>query len=268
MGRFDRIIEIEKRHDELEEIEKFNPYHDRAGRFSSANGGGAGIAGGAAAGAQREFKKIDHAEAVAMAKSMGQDPRDMDDDDVENILRHLNDSGTKAEGYIGTANSFKINRKLRQDVPVESMSEADQKTIEALDRNMKPSPSDIVLYRMIGNSLFETLGIGDIDAMDWEDKKEQAKMMQAIGKVYPNKGYTSTSFQMDDNVFDTRSVQMIIKAPKGTKMLVSPDRDYGEISEAEIVLARNSAMKITNIAPRIENGFLHGVTVEAEVLLD
>lgn len=42
MGRFDTIIEIGKKYDEIEEIQKFNPNHDARGRFSSSPGGGAG----------------------------------------------------------------------------------------------------------------------------------------------------------------------------------------------------------------------------------
>lgn len=41
MGRFDRIIEIDKGLDVLEEIEKFNANHDRRWRFASAGNGGA-----------------------------------------------------------------------------------------------------------------------------------------------------------------------------------------------------------------------------------
>lgn len=38
MARYDVITEINKNIDEIEHIEKFNPYHDERGRFASANG--------------------------------------------------------------------------------------------------------------------------------------------------------------------------------------------------------------------------------------
>ena len=41
MSKYDDIIEV---HDEIEEIEKFNPYHDRLGRFTSSGGGAGGPA--------------------------------------------------------------------------------------------------------------------------------------------------------------------------------------------------------------------------------
>lgn len=37
MSKYDEIIEVTK-HDEIEEVEKFNPYHDSRGRFASASG--------------------------------------------------------------------------------------------------------------------------------------------------------------------------------------------------------------------------------------
>lgn len=39
MSRYDHIVEIEKgRYDRIEEVAKFNPYHDSRGRFSTADG--------------------------------------------------------------------------------------------------------------------------------------------------------------------------------------------------------------------------------------
>lgn len=44
MSRYDRLEEVEKGIDTIEEVKKFNPYHGKDGRFSSKGGGG-GIAG-------------------------------------------------------------------------------------------------------------------------------------------------------------------------------------------------------------------------------
>ena len=38
MSKYDRITEVEKNIDEIVEVEKFNPFHDAAGKFSSSNG--------------------------------------------------------------------------------------------------------------------------------------------------------------------------------------------------------------------------------------
>lgn len=45
MGRYDELIEVEKRYDDIEEVRKYNHNHDSRGRFSSASGGGAGSSG-------------------------------------------------------------------------------------------------------------------------------------------------------------------------------------------------------------------------------
>lgn len=38
MKKYDTIVEVEKNIDEIEEVAKFNPFHDAKGRFSSSNG--------------------------------------------------------------------------------------------------------------------------------------------------------------------------------------------------------------------------------------
>ena len=42
MSRYDRLEEVEKGIDTIEEVKKFNPYHGKDGRFASKGGGGAG----------------------------------------------------------------------------------------------------------------------------------------------------------------------------------------------------------------------------------
>lgn len=265
MGRFERIVEIEKRHDELEEIEKFNPYHDRAGRFSSSNGGGGAAIAGAGAG---KYKEVSNDEVLAMAKSMGQDK--MTNEDVNQML-------DRRDGYFGTPNSFTINEDLREaaekgwDEPV--LDDGSYPTVEALDRNMRPSTQDIKLIRLSDDDFLERLGVRGF--ADDDDIVE--KMQKTVGKILENGGYTSTSFDIKENVFKQRPVQLNINAPKGTKMLVSPARSYGDndastptkISEAEILLARGTAMKITAVRRKFDRwGYEDGIEIDCEVLVE
>lgn len=60
MGRFDTIIELGKKYDDIEEVQKFNPNHDARGRFSSSRGGGAG---------GRSYGSTDTADALAEVRS-------------------------------------------------------------------------------------------------------------------------------------------------------------------------------------------------------
>ena len=258
MGRYDIIEEVRKHASEartFEEILKFNENHDRLGRFASSSGSAAGVAGAG------KYQKLTHADAIAMAKEMGQDQ--MSNEDVNQMT-------DRVSGYFGTRNSFTINEDLREsaengwDDPIlDDMSYA---TVEALDRNMRPSTRDIQLARMTGDWFLESLGI-DVDPYDY-DEKGLEEMQKAVGKVFSNGGYSSTSFDIEKNVFKRRPVQLNINAPKGTKMLVSPDQYDGEVSEAEILLARGTAMKVTGIRPKYRNGSAYGIEVDCEVLID
>lgn len=259
MNRYDTIDEVRKHASEARtfyEILKYNENHDSLGRFSSSSGAAAGTSSGG------KYQKLTNEDAAAMAGEMGQNnlpPRE---------IMQMTD---RADGYFGTPNSFRINKALRineENGWDDSGLGKDQKeTVKVLDKNMKPSTRDIQLSRMIGDSFLESLGI-DVDPLDY-DEKGMAEMQKAIGKVYTNAGYTSTSFDMQSNVFGHKPVQLNINAPKGTKMLVSPDRwSDGEIREAEILLARRTAMKVTGIRPRYRHGQLHGIEVDCEVLVD
>ena len=257
MTRYDTIDEVRKHASEARtfyEILKYNENHDSLGRFSSSSGGAAGVSAGG------KYQKLSHEDAVAMAGEMGQN--DIPREEVDRML-------DRGEGYFRTPNSFTINEKLRINDPAKNelaFSDEELKTIETLDKNMKPSTRDVQLGRMIGDSFLESFGI-DVDPMDF-DEKGLEEMQKAVGKVYVNDGYTSTSFDMSENAFKHKLVQLNINAPKGTKMLVSPDRWQGEVSEAEILLKRGTAMKITAIRPRYKHGRPYGIEVDCEVLVD
>lgn len=258
MTRYDTIDEVRKHSSEARtfyEILKYNENHDSLGRFSSSSGAAAGTSAGG------KYQKLTHADALAMAKEMGQDK--MSNEDVNQMLDRRN-------GYFGTPNSFTINEDLREaaekgwDEPV--LDDGSYDTVEALDRNMKPSTRDVQLVRMMGDSIMQSLGI-DVDPRHF-DEKGLEEMQKAVGKIYTNGGYTSTSFDLAENAFKGKPVQMNINAPKGTKMLVSPDVYDGEISEAEILLSRGTAMKITGVRQRYRAGRPYGIEIDCEVLVD
>ena len=57
MSRYDRLEEVEKGIDHIEEVKKFNEMHDELGRFASKNGGG-GAGGGATKEALGELNSL------------------------------------------------------------------------------------------------------------------------------------------------------------------------------------------------------------------
>lgn len=249
---------MSKNIDTIEEVGKFNPYHDSLGRFSTGHGAASftvrtkdpnkqhwadmaiarakGEKPGAAtkpvatkAPEKRDYKTLNKTTANEMRHEMGQSRTQIGETDYKSMV-----GKTWGQGYFQTSNSFEINEMLRDGVQISKMPPADQETIKTLDKHMKPSTQDIKLHRMADENFLQNLGF---DGWDLPSKSE-AKSFE--GKVFENKGYSSTSYDGGKNVFNDRPIQLNINAPKGTKMLISPT---GE--EAEVLLARSSAMKIT-----------------------
>lgn len=184
---------------------------------------------------EHNYKKINNAEAESMAKEMGQTRDQMSEKDYDDM--------TGWEGYINTGNSFSINQQLRDGVKIKDMSDSDRRACEALDRNMRPSTQDIQVVRMCGDSMLERLGIKDSWNISGISDKD---LKSVVNKVTSQEGYSSTSFDIGENVFTGRPVKMNINVPKGAKMLISPTRDWDDkIREAEIILPRDCPMKIT-----------------------
>lgn len=269
----------------FDEVLKFNPYHDAKGRFSSSNSAAsftfapgkskahdlaiqrekerhqaaAGAAGGEKAPEEKaEYKEVTKDDVAAMAKKMGQDS--ISQEDIDQMEAHGNFQNRG--GYFGTGHSFDMNKKLRADQSLDDFNDDDRKTIETLDRNMKPCPDNIKLHRTMGTSVLEQLGLDKAEALNGND----AELQKAVGKVFQSGGFTSTSYDMKENVFQGRQVKLNINAPKGTKMLVRPN---GE--EAEILLARNTAMHITGISTKTVTGVMGNkkqqIQVDCEVIV-
>lgn len=192
--------------------------------------------------APKEFKTPTRSEVNDMAEEMGQTRDQMSTEDYNTM--------TGWSGYFQTGNSFDLNEKLRNGKP---LSDKNKKVVDALDRNMKPSTKDIQVNRMVGESfLRDQLGI-----------HSDADLQKAVGKVTVCKAYSSTSYDMSENVFSSRNVSLKINAPKGTKMLISPT---GE--EAEILLGRNTAMKINGIKTSTNGWGQKTYTIDVHVIVD
>ena len=183
--------------------------------------------------APKEFKAPTSSEVKEMAKEMGNSRNDISQEDFDTM--------TGWDGYFQTSHSFHLNEKLRKakDGDLSHLSEADRKLVDTLDKNMKPCTRDIKVTRMVGDSfLREQLGL----KLDLDGNVDEKSLKNAAGKVTVCKAYSSTSYDIGDNVFTSRNVKLNINAPKGSKMLVSPTG-----KEAEILLARNTALHVKGI---------------------
>ena len=195
------------------DVLKSNPNHDRLGRFASA---GSGSAPGAS---ERSFKKPT-------------------EEDVKRLQAEMGPVDLSGANYFGTTGFRAVNEALRNNNPLDEKS---QKTVDVLDKNMKPSPTDLSLDRFMFGGMFEALGL-NAKVIESGDEAEASK---AVGKILDNKGYTSTTYDAEQIPFPVlpgKTILMHINVPKGTNLLIRPD-----LKEAEILLARDTSVKINGV---------------------
>lgn len=137
-------------------------------------------------------------------------------------------------GYIGTANSFKMNGCLRNGTKVDPYSgdkwtSDDDKTKDALDKVISGNhiKANTTLFRMVDSSWLESFAGKISEPWKIDNLENAAKTL--IGKSLKNDSYTSASFTTDLNVFGSREICLRIKTPKGTNMYIT--ENYAE-SEA------------------------------------
>lgn len=195
------------------DVLKSNPNHDRLGRFASTGGGSAPGA------SERSFKKPT-------------------EEDVKRLQAEMGPIDLSGANYFGTTGFRAVNEALRNNNPLDEKS---QKTVDALDKNMKPSPADLSLDRFMFGGMFEALGL-NAKVIESGDEAEASK---AVGKILENKGYTSTTYDAEQIPFPVlpgKTILMHINVPKGTNLLIRPD-----LKEAEILLARDTSVKINGV---------------------
>lgn len=299
--RYDRITEVNKNIDHIEEVEKFNPWHDSLGRFTSGNGFMASNYAGDKSKQARTFSANPNTRAGAMAiarhgngltgheviseafdnpavpkketkpkdtkpakpkeesnveykKVSGQEVREMRQEMHSDMSFEDRQIVTdRMDGFFQTSNSFRINRKLNND---RELAPEDQRTVDAMDRNMKPMTKNIKVQRMVDTDFLESITGKD----SWEIDEDTIAGL--VGGKVTNKGFMSTSYDMRENVFRNREVTLNFNVPKGAKAMVSPT---GE--EAEIVLARNTQFKIKGAKMTTDRWGFRKVEIDADVLV-
>lgn len=144
--------------------------------------------------------------------------------------------GINNNSYIGHSNSYKINKAMREG-KVHELSEGNQKTIETLKSviNKNVSDMDAVLLRKVDRHYLESVyNIKSTDPKDIVDEINTKK----IGKKYTEKGFVSTSYKADKNVFNDK-FELDIYVPKGTNMFLTKNR-----RESEIILQANTRFEL------------------------
>lgn len=202
---------------------------------------------------------------------------DISDEDKHLMIHHIEDDGHyTAFGYFYSSNSIEINKTLRDapdDDPFKGLRPEDVETCKTLDKHMAPTPETIHLGRMMDKAFLEHFGLSEVAKRIGSEEdisgleKELSDAM--VGKLFVNKGYTSTSYDLKENKWGGMPVRLRIKAPKGTPMLMSPCRGSGNVPKhAEMLLARGTALKITGVEVVEFYGRASQVNVICEVVLE
>ena len=188
-----------------------------------ASGGAGGSGGrGRAGSARRNYREYNGAESDALIRA---------------TWNSQNSSSRLAlEDYQGGP---WINSVLRENPELASTSRA-IRHIAALDGSMRPLDEDTILHR--GTVL---PGINKI--------VNRLGMDGAIGQVINDKGYISTSYDRavgDEfrKIYSGKNLALLrIRAPKGTKGAVASPDFEAYAYQREVVLARNTGLKIISI---------------------
>lgn len=161
-------------------------------------------------------------------------------------------------GYVRTPNSFRINEKLRNNpgAKIEDLFKDpfDLRTVRDLDSaiNKNTLNQNVLLTRNVGlDYLMSTLNLSPNDIQDIYNQigntNSYELMLKTLNDRFKNKkviedAFLSTSCNSSLNVFSNNPVRLEIKAPKGTKALVTKN-----FMESEVILGRGTKYTIESV---------------------
>ena len=157
-----------------------------------------------------------------------------------------------------TPNSFRINEKLRNNpgAKIEDLFKDpfDLRTVRDLDSaiNKNTLNQNVLLTRNVGlDYLMSTLNLSPNDIQDIYNQigntNSYELMLKTLNDRFKNKkviedAFLSTSCNSSLNVFSNNPVRLEIKAPKGTKALVTKN-----FMESEVILGRGTKYTIESV---------------------
>lgn len=186
---------------------------------------------------------------------------DIYDPDTIGAIKAYISNAPDAQGYSLSQN---MNYKLENGL---KLNASEQFTDRFLQKGMADLGKDTVLYRGAHEDFLQRLGIKNYQSMTESELKSAL-----VGAEYQTKSYTSASYDKSKNPFYTgaaaggREVEMIINAPKTTKMV------FGARAQTEIVINKGTKYRVTDVkytnrtaTPR-NSGSKKVVQVEVEVI--
>lgn len=155
----------------------------------------------------------------------------------------------KKSGYVGTANSFRINKKLRGQKGLKPGTGSDE-TIRILDKliNQNKLAENILVDRWVKGDWFDSL----VKSLGIENESTEKIMdiLNSGGKTFSEAGFISTSMLSEKNIMMIRSnIRLNIQVPKGSNVFVTDN-----VHESEVILKRNSKYEIIEAKAQDMNG--------------
>lgn len=149
------------------------------------------------------------------------------------------------QDYVGTANSFSINRKLRNDF---MLSKSDERLVNALNEtiNRNAIPENIKGVRYVDSNYIEKVfGVSEFefDKMIKYFEKNKDVFDNFIGTVVTEKGFMSVSSNVKKNMFTDRQVKLELLIPEGTNGYVTKN-----FSESEMIFGNGQRYEIREFA--------------------
>ena len=136
--------------------------------------------------------------------------------------------------------------------------------IKALDDSMRPLSANVELSRAILYDQWKNSVGVDVDTVqrivNGVDTSTKA-LDKTIGKSFNIKGFTSTSYNENQNATPEGQVLLKLQTPKGTQAIVTNNK-----MESEIILHRNLKYKITGYRVRDLGGNRKQIVFTAKVL--
>ena len=189
---------------------------------------------------------------------------DTDDRYTPSVLDAIKQYISKAADAQGNSMSQALNHKLNNDLKLN----ANEKFMDKyLQQGMHDIGKDVTLYRGAHEDFLQRLGIKNYQSMTENQLKSSL-----VGAEYQTKSFTSTSYDKSKNPFYTganaggREIEMVIKAPKSTKIV------FGAKSQTEMIINKGTKYRVTDVkytgrtaTPR-NSGYKKVLQVEVEVI--
>lgn len=202
------FILLGRRYDPEDCPTRFNPHHDKTGKFASADGFGAGALHGSEALRAVEYKPSSDSVRDSLTDYGGEGP---------NSYQRVND-GLRGGPAFGT----------------QGLTAGQQGVVRDLDKAMAESPgapADLIVHRNVSPRTFgltvDQIAKGDLTGLTWRDQ-----------------GFVSTAAKP----YDSRtSITLRIRVPKGTRALSFSEKDReggGGLDLDEVLLDRGLKFRV------------------------